>query len=157
MGETDGGMPPTFGRPKPAHQGGVVDEHGRAPGAPSRVGTGTPAPPADPERVRAANTGQHADGVLAPDRASRRVGRSTGEPGDGPQARYELIFSGAPADGHDLVVVTVTGRKGPGGHPVYEDATGIIQAEISDHAEVRILATGAGQQTAHGVTARPLT
>lgn len=70
--------------------------------------------------------------------------------------RYELTFPGALEGGQDTVEVSVTGRTGPGGHPVYEDATGIIQAEISDKSEVRVLATGAGQEPATGVTARLL-
>ncbi|WUG90891.1 DUF6296 family protein [Streptomyces sp. NBC_00454] len=70
--------------------------------------------------------------------------------------RYELVFPGGLEGGQDTVEVTVTGRTGPGGHPIYEDATGIVQAEISDRSEVRVLATGAGQDPAHGVTARPL-
>ncbi|WP_330294300.1 DUF6296 family protein [Streptomyces sp. NBC_00503] len=78
------------------------------------------------------------------------------EPGDGIRRAYELVFPGGAEGGPDVVRVTVTHRTGPGGHPVYEDATGIIQAEISDRSEVRVLATGAGQEPAHGVTARPL-
>lgn len=35
--------------------GAMVDEHGRAPGAPSRTGTGSSAPPADPQRVEKAS------------------------------------------------------------------------------------------------------
>lgn len=96
------------------------------------MGTGSTAPPIDPERVRKANTG---------DRLPRR---------------YELVFPGVPEGGQDTVEVRVTGRTGAGGHPVYEDTTGTIQAEISDKAEVRVLATGAGQEPVHGVTARPL-
>ncbi|WP_371614031.1 DUF6296 family protein [Streptomyces sp. NBC_00454] len=96
------------------------------------MGTGSTAPPIDQERVRRANTG---------DRMPRR---------------YELVFPGGLEGGQDTVEVTVTGRTGPGGHPIYEDATGIVQAEISDRSEVRVLATGAGQDPAHGVTARPL-
>ncbi|WP_284581409.1 hypothetical protein [Streptomyces sp. 2P-4] len=38
-------------------EGAMVDEHGRPPGAPSRRGTGSAAPPADPERYAAANAG----------------------------------------------------------------------------------------------------
>ncbi|MFD9304828.1 hypothetical protein ACFWCB_19575 [Streptomyces sp. NPDC060048] len=34
--------------------GAMVDEHGRPPGVPSRTGTGSTAPPADPERVERA-------------------------------------------------------------------------------------------------------
>ncbi|WP_443065744.1 DUF6296 family protein [Streptomyces sp. NBC_00503] len=54
--------------------------------------------------------------------------------------RYELVFPGGLEGGQDTVEVTVTGRTGPGGHPIYEDATGIVQAEISDRSEVRVLA-----------------
>lgn len=72
-----------------------------------------------------------------------------------PPDRYELAFPGGEA-GADLVEVSRIGRTGPGGHPVYEDATGIVQAEISDQAEVRILATGGGQEAVSGVVARPL-
>ncbi|MCM1966442.1 MULTISPECIES: DUF6296 family protein [unclassified Streptomyces] len=69
---------------------------------------------------------------------------------------FELVFPGVAEGDRDVVRVTATDRTGPGGHPVYEDATGIIQAEISDRSEVRVLATGAGQEPPHGVTARPL-
>ncbi|MFF1556417.1 hypothetical protein [Streptomyces sp. NPDC058279] len=41
-------------RPALQHEGGTVDDHGRAPGAPSRTGTGAQ-PKADDERVRRAN------------------------------------------------------------------------------------------------------
>ncbi len=37
-------------------EGAMVDEHGRPPGVPSRGGTGSPQPPADPGRFAAANT-----------------------------------------------------------------------------------------------------
>jgi hypothetical protein len=66
---------------------------------------------------------------------------------------YELTF---PASG-DTVVVSETERKGAGGHPVYADETGIIQAEISDRGEVRMLASG-GHQNAdlpRNAVARP--
>ncbi|GHB52589.1 hypothetical protein GCM10010347_23140 [Streptomyces cirratus] len=43
-------------RPLLQHEGGTVDDHGRAPGAPSRTGTGAQ-PKADDERVRRANEG----------------------------------------------------------------------------------------------------
>lgn len=79
-----------------------------------------------------------------------------GEPEAEVRRAYELVFPGVADGGRDIVRVTVTDRTGPGGHPVYEDATGIIQAEISDRSEVRVLATGAGQEPAQGVTARPL-
>lgn len=55
--------------------------------------------------------------------------------------RYELTF---PESG-DTVVVDATERKGAGGHPVYADATGIVQAEISDRGEIRMLASGGHQ------------
>ncbi|MFD3545837.1 hypothetical protein ACFWUW_09455 [Streptomyces sp. NPDC058655] len=44
--------------PRLQHQGGTADDHGRDPGAPSRVGTGSTAPPADSERVSRANPGR---------------------------------------------------------------------------------------------------
>ncbi|MFC5805213.1 DUF6296 family protein [Streptomyces formicae] len=84
---------------------------------------------------------------------------------DDTDAAYELVFgraadaSAAPADegeGEDVVVVRRTERKGPGGHPVYADDTGIVQAEISDRGEVRMLASGGHQQPAAGVEARPV-
>ncbi|WP_338674879.1 DUF6296 family protein [Streptomyces sp. SCSIO 30461] len=75
---------------------------------------------------------------------------------------YELVFAqpggsdtGSAAD-EDAVVVHRTDRKGPGGHPVYADDTGIVQAEISDRGEVRMLASGGHQQPASGVEARRL-
>ncbi|GGU88918.1 hypothetical protein GCM10010502_47370 [Kitasatospora aureofaciens] len=53
-------------------------------------------------------------------------------------------------------MVARTDAKGPGGHPVYEDDTGIVRAEISDAGEVRMLASG-GQQSPHmPVHAHPL-
>lgn len=52
--------------------------------------------------------------------------------------------------------MSITGRTGAGGHPVYEDASGIIQVEIGETSEVRILAAGARQEPAHGVTAHPV-
>ncbi|MDX6352057.1 MAG: hypothetical protein QOF84_6847 [Streptomyces sp.] len=54
---------------------------------------------------------------------------------------YELTF---PESG-DKVVVNETERKGAGGYPVYADDTGIVQAEISDRGEVRMLASGGHQ------------
>ncbi|MET9697212.1 DUF6296 family protein [Streptomyces sp. NPDC006529] len=74
--------------------------------------------------------------------------------------RYELVFKSAAGTGTawstDAVVVTRTAQTGPGGHPVYADETGILRAEISDQGEVRILATGAHQDTTSPVRARPL-
>ncbi|MDX2649003.1 DUF6296 family protein [Streptomyces sp. NBC_00510] len=61
---------------------------------------------------------------------------------------YDLTF---PVSG-DTVVVKRTERKGAGGHPVYSDDTGIVQAEISDRGEVRMLATGGHQH--HDVPSR---
>ncbi|MCX4695349.1 hypothetical protein [Streptomyces sp. NBC_01408] len=49
--------PPAVHRPALQHEGGVADDHGRRPGTPSRTGTGSAEPPADPERVRAAGEG----------------------------------------------------------------------------------------------------
>ncbi|MEV7282215.1 DUF6296 family protein [Streptomyces sp. NPDC093111] len=70
--------------------------------------------------------------------------------------RYELVFSGGEGPAEDLVVVERTAAKGPGGHPVYADPTGIIRAEISDRDEVRVLASGGHQEAPQGVVARPL-
>ncbi|MFD9125673.1 DUF6296 family protein [Kitasatospora sp. NPDC059571] len=58
---------------------------------------------------------------------------------------YELVFTHPGQPGEDIVNVHPTGTKGPGGHPVYTDDSGIVRAEISDRDEVRMLATG-GQQ-----------
>jgi Family of unknown function (DUF6296) len=59
---------------------------------------------------------------------------------------YELIFEEPTTDGHDdTVTVHRTERTGAGGHPVYEDDTGIVRAEISDRGEVRMLPTGGHQ------------
>ncbi|MEU3060696.1 DUF6296 family protein [Streptomyces subrutilus] len=73
-----------------------------------------------------------------------------------PTNRYELVFQDGPEEGQDTVEVSDTGQKGPGGHPVYADETGIVRAEISDQGEVRMLASGGGQEPAHRVEARPL-
>ncbi|MBB4921141.1 DUF6296 family protein [Kitasatospora kifunensis] len=55
---------------------------------------------------------------------------------------YELVFTRDPGQGEqDVVTVRPTGATGPGGHPVYTDASGAIRAEISDRGEVRMLAT----------------
>ncbi|MER6144393.1 DUF6296 family protein [Streptomyces sparsogenes] len=82
--------------------------------------------------------------------------------------RYELIFvhpdaaagpSSAPAAedvSEDIVVVHRTDSSGPGGHPVYADDTGIVRAEISDRAEVRMLASGGHQVHSSTVRARPV-
>ncbi|MFJ3906458.1 DUF6296 family protein [Streptomyces sp. NPDC090025] len=70
--------------------------------------------------------------------------------------RYELVFSDGAGAARDAVVVARTPATGPGGHPVYADPTGIIRAEISDRAEVRILASGGHQERPQGVVARAL-
>ncbi|MGR4880103.1 DUF6296 family protein [Streptomyces sp. LARHCF249] len=70
--------------------------------------------------------------------------------------RYELVFPDGTEEGQDVVVVSRTERTGPGGHPVYWDETGIVQAEISDQGEVRMLPSSSQQVPAHGVQARPL-
>lgn len=72
--------------------------------------------------------------------------------------QYELIFTRS-ADGsetaEDVVVVSLTGTLGPGGHPVYADNSGIVRAEISDRGEVRMLATGGQQDLMQPHAARP--
>ncbi|MEU9104933.1 DUF6296 family protein [Streptomyces xanthophaeus] len=68
---------------------------------------------------------------------------------------YELVFGvDGSAEPPDTVAVARTEQKGPGGHPVYADDTGIIRAEISDHGEVRMLASGGQQALSHPVQAR---
>ncbi|MGW6916107.1 DUF6296 family protein [Kitasatospora sp. NPDC054939] len=75
-----------------------------------------------------------------------------------PAERFALTFPGTPGTQapQDVVVVTRTSATGPGGYPVYEDATGIVRAEISAAGEVRMLASG-GHQTPHlPIHAQPL-
>jgi hypothetical protein len=71
---------------------------------------------------------------------------------------YELVFAHAgyptPVE-EDVVVVHRTDWSGPGGHPVYTDDTGIVRAEISDRAEVRMIASGGHQEHVAKVVARP--
>ncbi|MFF3214234.1 DUF6296 family protein [Streptomyces sp. NPDC002886] len=117
------------------------------------MGTGSTAPPSDPERVGEANPPGSRSRSSDPAKLPRPA-LGPAEPEE-PRDRYELAFPGGEA-GADLVEVSRISRAGPGGHPVYEDATGIVQAEISDQAEVRILATGGGQEAVSGVLARPL-
>ncbi|CAN3978639.1 DUF6296 family protein [Kitasatospora purpeofusca] len=75
-----------------------------------------------------------------------------------PVTRYALTFPGTPGTQapQDVVVVERTSAAGPGGHPVYEDASGIVRAEISDAGEVRMLATGGHQNPHVPVHAQPL-
>ncbi|ATZ22666.1 DUF6296 family protein [Streptomyces lavendulae] len=70
--------------------------------------------------------------------------------------RYELVFPSDDGTGEDVVVVDRTDTSGPGGHPVYADASGIVRAEISDRGEVRMLPSGGHQVPAHPLAARPL-
>ncbi|CAM5292039.1 hypothetical protein SAVIM338S_00313 [Streptomyces avidinii] len=49
--------------PETPDRGAMVDEHGRSPGVPSRTGTGSTAPPADPERVKRADGATRGDEV----------------------------------------------------------------------------------------------
>ncbi|MFE0579996.1 MULTISPECIES: DUF6296 family protein [unclassified Streptomyces] len=69
---------------------------------------------------------------------------------------YEVVFAAADGVGQDVVRMTRTNAAGPGGHPVYEDATGIVRAEISSGGEVRVLVTGGGQDPARVLRARPV-
>jgi hypothetical protein len=72
---------------------------------------------------------------------------------------YELVFShtGQPAPAaEDVVLVHRTDLSGPGGHPVYTDDTGIVRAEISDRAEVRMIPSGGHQEHPPAVQARPV-
>ncbi|GAA2917995.1 MULTISPECIES: DUF6296 family protein [Streptomycetaceae] len=68
---------------------------------------------------------------------------------------YELIFQAAGAE-DDVVVVHLTARSGAGGHPVYEDESGIVRAEVSEIGEVRMLASGGHQVLRVPLLARPL-
>ncbi|MFI8363580.1 DUF6296 family protein [Streptomyces sp. NPDC085612] len=70
------------------------------------------------------------------------------------QDAYEVVFASADGTGEDVVRMTRTDASGPGGHPVYEDASGIVRAEISDQGEVRVLASGGGQEPARALRAR---
>ncbi|WP_371477257.1 DUF6296 family protein [Kitasatospora sp. NBC_00315] len=74
------------------------------------------------------------------------------------QKRYALTFPGTPGTQapQDVVIVTWTSATGPGGHPVYEDDSGIVRAEISDGGEVRMLASGGHQSPHLLVHAEPL-
>lgn len=69
---------------------------------------------------------------------------------------FELRF--APAlqeqDIPDTVLVRRTEYQGPGGHPIYADATGAVRAEISDQGEVRMLTTSARQVLRRPVSCR---
>ncbi|GGP81247.1 MULTISPECIES: DUF6296 family protein [Streptomyces] len=76
---------------------------------------------------------------------------------DGDSEAYEVVFAAADGVGEDVVRMTRTSAAGPGGHPVYEDATGIVRAEISSGGEVRVLATGGGQEPARVLRARAVT
>lgn len=88
--------------------------------------------------------------VVSGDRINPCLGR--GATMTAPQ-QYELVFSDH-GRSEDVVTVYPTGQTGPGGHPVYADETGIIRAEISAGAEVRMLPSGGGQRPARNVTAR---
>ncbi|MHA6758160.1 DUF6296 family protein [Streptacidiphilus sp. PAMC 29251] len=72
----------------------------------------------------------------------------------------ELVFAApAPGDVHghgDTVVVRRTQVRGPGGHPVYCDETGIVRAEISDGDEVRMLVSSVHQDPRRPVSCRRL-
>lgn len=72
--------------------------------------------------------------------------------------RFALTFPGDPVSHgeQDTVVVEPTGQVGPGGHPVYADASGIVRAEISDRGEVRMLASGGHQAPRTPMLAEPL-
>ncbi|MFH8557781.1 DUF6296 family protein [Streptomyces celluloflavus] len=68
---------------------------------------------------------------------------------------YELVFQAAAVE-DDVVIVRRTDRAGAGGYPIYEDESGIVRAEISDRAEVRMLASGGHQVLLAPTMARPL-
>ena len=75
-----------------------------------------------------------------------------------PTDRYRLTFTYPGSGGNavkDEVVVERTDAMGPGGNPVYCDATGILRAEISPAGEVRMLASG-GYQSPQLPSVEPL-
>ncbi|MGW7333272.1 DUF6296 family protein [Streptomyces sp. NPDC054840] len=76
----------------------------------------------------------------------------------GRDSSYELVFAvpdyAAAPDGEESVLVHRTDRTGPGGHPIYADDTGIVQAEISDQGDVRMIASGGHQEPAARVSVR---
>ncbi|MER6448163.1 DUF6296 family protein [Streptomyces venezuelae] len=75
----------------------------------------------------------------------------------GRDSRYELVFTGpdhAVPGSEESVIVHRTDRTGPGGHPIYADDTGIVQAEISDQDDVRMIASGGHQELASRVRVR---
>ncbi|MFJ9945215.1 DUF6296 family protein [Streptomyces erythrochromogenes] len=122
---------------------------GRAAARPWTTAADSPEPP--PERVRGLRRHR------APPSDTERVGEANARPAEpeGPQERYELAFPAGSDGDQELVEVTRTSHTGPGSHPVHEDATGIVRAEISDRAEVRLLATGGQQESIRGIVARP--
>ncbi|MFG2989390.1 DUF6296 family protein [Streptomyces sp. NPDC048257] len=77
----------------------------------------------------------------------------------GRDSRYELVFVGpdlAVPGAEESVLVHRTDRTGPGGHPIYADDTGIVQAEISDQGDVRMIASGGHQEPSSRVRVRPV-
>ncbi|MFJ3520500.1 MULTISPECIES: DUF6296 family protein [unclassified Streptomyces] len=78
----------------------------------------------------------------------------------GRESRYELVFAGpdhaVPGGEETVLLVHRTDRTGPGGHPIYADDTGIVQAEISDQGDVRMIASGGHQEPASRVSVRPV-
>ncbi|WP_042387117.1 DUF6296 family protein [Streptacidiphilus melanogenes] len=70
---------------------------------------------------------------------------------------FELVFSAGDGDGRDdIVIVHPTGAIGPSGNPVYRDDTGIIQVEINDNCEARMLPTSSHQHPRRPASCRPL-
>ena len=59
-------------------------------------------------------------------------------------ASYELRFT-REVGPDDIVVVHATSAIGSSGNPVYRDDTGIIQVEINEGCEARLLPTSARQ------------
>ncbi|MBF9066963.1 hypothetical protein I2501_02775 [Streptacidiphilus sp. NEAU-YB345] len=61
---------------------------------------------------------------------------------------FSSTDSGSADDGGpgDVVLVHPSGATGPGGSPVYRDESGIIQVEINDNCEARLLSTSAYQR-----------
>jgi Family of unknown function (DUF6296) len=113
-----------------------------------RVTAGTKGRQSEPLKARAdavaGSTLEASAGAATslPERVTRM--RET-EQGEVHVSRYELLFQ-EPGRETETVLVHRTDRTGPGGNPVYTDETGIVQAEISPQAEVRIIHTSGYQQ-----------
>ncbi|GAA0320382.1 hypothetical protein GCM10010302_69480 [Streptomyces polychromogenes] len=107
--------------------GAMVDEHGRAPGVPSRTGTGA-GPVADPERVDAARAAESEVSVLV-SHCDREAAEAVlgvlaqAFPGMSPPAPAPARAAGGPAASPSIWAVTVdVRRRAPGPVPAARPA-----------------------------------